>query len=148
MKPPVIHYSARQLLLSLVTEAAEPLASQTLVKMGELFGISANNVRVSLNRLVNDGLLQLSDTGVYVLKGSARSLAAAQERWRHLESEILPWHGGWHSLTAGHHWSGLRYLLRVLPGQGKIVRESLQNPFDAAQSLQKITDIPGCRVHM
>ncbi len=102
MKPPVIHYSARQLLLSLVTEAAEPLASQTLVKMGELFGISANNVRVSLNRLVNDGLLQLSDTGVYVLQGSARSLAAAQERWRHLESEILPWHGGWLVLYVAH----------------------------------------------
>ena len=68
MKPSAIHYSARKLLLSLVTEAAEPLASQTLVKMGELFGITANNVRVSLNRLVNEGLLQLSDPGVYVLR--------------------------------------------------------------------------------
>lgn len=102
MTSPVTQYSARKLLLSLVTEAAEPLSSQTLVRIGSLFGISANNVRVSLNRLVNEELLQLSDRGVYVLGPSAGSFAEAQERWRYLETEVVPWQGTWLALYVAH----------------------------------------------
>ncbi len=97
-----LKYSAKKLVLSLVKEAAEPMSSHTLVGIGDLFGIRANTIRVSINRLVNDDMLQLTDRGVYELGRSARSLAEAQERWRYLEEELKPWAGDWYALHVAH----------------------------------------------
>lgn len=95
-------YPARKLILNLVKEAAEPMAAQTLLRIADLFGIEANNIRVTLNRLVKDDLLKLTDRGVYELGAKARSLAEVQERWRLLENELVPWDGRWYVLHVAH----------------------------------------------
>lgn len=149
MVPPATQYSARQLLLSLVTEAAEPLTSQIMVRIGSLFGFSANNVRVSLNRLVHDDLLQLSDRGVYVLGPRARSIAEAQERWRYLEDELTDWSGTWLVLYVAHLGRRDRKQLRKRERAtrfwgfkewqpGLLVRP--ENLIQSAQSLQQSLD--------
>ncbi|HBS41389.1 MAG TPA: PaaX family transcriptional regulator [Oceanospirillales bacterium] len=102
MTEKVPSYPARKLILNLVKEAEEPMAAQTLLRIADLFGIEANNVRVTLNRLVKEDLLKLTDRGVYELGVKARSLAAAQERWRVLEEELVPWEGHWYVLHVAH----------------------------------------------
>ncbi len=97
-----LQYSARKLVLSLVKEAAEPMSSHILAGIGELFGIRANTIRVAITRLVSDDMLQLTDKGVYGLGKAARSLAQAQDRWRYLEEELIPWGGHWYALHVSH----------------------------------------------
>ncbi|TNC92114.1 MAG: PaaX family transcriptional regulator [Thalassolituus sp.] len=97
-----VTYPAKKLLLNLVKEAEGPMPSATLVRLAEIFGIEANNVRVSLNRLVSEELLVVSERGVYDLGPAARKLADLQDRWRLLEDELTVWDGRWLALYVAH----------------------------------------------
>ena len=95
-------YPAKKLVLNLVKEAEQPIPANVLVRLAQVFGIEANNVRVTLNRLVGQGLLELTDRGVYELGPEARGLARQQSHWRSLEDELIPWDGRWLAIYVAH----------------------------------------------
>lgn len=95
-------YPAKKLILNLVKEAEQPIPAHVLVKLAELFGIDANNVRVTLNRLVSQNFLELTDRGVYELGAQSKSLADKQGTWRQLEQALKPWDGSWLAIYVAH----------------------------------------------
>jgi len=97
-----VAYPAKKLILNLVKEAHQPIPAAVMLRMAGLFGVEANNVRVTLNRLVRQELLELSGRGIYVLGPRARRLADQQSAWRHLEDELKPWKGGWLAIYTSH----------------------------------------------
>ncbi|MDF1764539.1 MAG: PaaX family transcriptional regulator C-terminal domain-containing protein [Oleibacter sp.] len=88
-------HSAKKLILNLVKEADQPISAISLVRIGGLFELEPNNIRVTLNRLVSQGLLILSDQGGYVLGEEAQVLAHQQKQWQLLEQGLKPWKGDW-----------------------------------------------------
>ena len=51
---------------------------QSAVRTGALFGISQNNIRVTLNRLVASNLLNKAQRGCYTLGAESESLARSR----------------------------------------------------------------------
>jgi len=95
-------YPTKKLVLNLVKEAGEPVSAQMLIRMGELFGIDNNNVRVTLNRLSKTGFLSASERGMYELGMASEGLAAQQRAWRKLVSGLCDWNGGWLMIYVAH----------------------------------------------
>jgi len=95
-------YPVKKLVINLVKEAARPVSAGMLIRMGEIFGIEANNVRVTLNRLTKADLLAVSERGVYQLGSAALGLAEQQRSWRQLESSLRDWEGEWLAIYVAH----------------------------------------------
>ena len=105
-------YPAKKLILNLVKEAQQPISAQVMVRMAELFSVEANNVRVTLNRLARQDLLDLTERGVYVLGPAARHLAERQSAWRRTEDKVRPWEGQWITIYTAHLGRRDRKMLR------------------------------------
>ncbi len=72
--------TAKSLILDLASTASgEPLPAQALVQVASVFGISENNVRVVLARLLARGLLERNERGWYSLAGGASAVGARAE---------------------------------------------------------------------
>lgn len=93
--------NARQMLLNLLRVADEPLDTARAVRACALFGISANNTRVALNRLVAAGLAEPVARGAHQLGEKGRVLADEVGAWRHAEQALLPWSGDWVVVLTG-----------------------------------------------
>lgn len=88
--------SPRALLLRLLPVAeGGHLAVAEAVKGCALFGISENNARVALARLVAAGLVEAVERGVYRLGPGGRALGADVLAWREAEQRTRPWPGAW-----------------------------------------------------
>lgn len=85
----------KHLVLNLLSVAEEPLTSQQFVRVGELFDITANNIRVTLARLSADKLIETCGRGQYQLGEHSRELAQNLAGWRSLEKSLVPWSGDW-----------------------------------------------------
>lgn len=86
----------RQLILELLDADGELMGrSRRLLAAGEVFGLSANQMRVALTRLVADGLLYKAQRGQYALSGAGAALREEIQRWRHLEDQLCEWRGDW-----------------------------------------------------
>lgn len=105
-------YSAKKLILNLVKAADHPISAPTLVRIGALFELEANNIRVTLNRLVAQGLLVLSEQGSYAFGQEAQMLADQQKQWHELEQGLKPWCGGWLAIYVANLGRRDRKLLR------------------------------------
>ena len=68
---------------------------QSAVRTGALFGISQNNIRVTLNRLVASNLLNKAQRGCYTLGAEGVAFAQQVNHWREAESLLCPWQGDW-----------------------------------------------------
>lgn len=97
--------SPRALLLRLLTVAeGGRLPVTEAVKGCALFGISENNARVALARLVTAGLVEAVERGVYRLGPLGQALGADILAWRQAEQRTRPWSGAWvavHTSTTG-----------------------------------------------
>ena len=95
--------AARDLLLRLLLAADEgELGSAQAVKGCALFGISENNARVALARLVTAGLAEVVGRGAYRLGPAGRALGEDVTSWRDAERRLRAWQGGWVAvLTSG-----------------------------------------------
>lgn len=95
--------TARQMLLNLLLVADEGrMDAAQAVRACSLFGISANNARVALNRLVASGLADVVARGAYQLGDKGRVLGNEIGSWRSAELALHPWDGGWIvALTGG-----------------------------------------------
>lgn len=97
MKP-----NPRHLLLDLMLATDEDtLSAQHAIAAAKLFNISENSVRVTLARLVSDGLIDTSSRGSYSLSSSAHELADDVATWRTAEHRVRPWTGEYLAVHCG-----------------------------------------------
>ncbi len=88
--------SARQLLLRLLVAAETgELDAAEAIRACALFGISTNNARVALNRLMSAGLIENTGRGAWRLGAAGRALRRDVNAWREAEGRVRPWDGGW-----------------------------------------------------
>jgi phenylacetic acid degradation operon negative regulatory protein len=88
---------ARKLLLKLLGSRAKvKITASSAVRVGRLFDISENNIRVTINRLHSAGVLSLVDRGYYQLGNEGVEFAREINSWRNAETSLLPsWNGDW-----------------------------------------------------
>ena len=86
-------------LLSAAT--SHEMSSAALVIAGDLLGISENNIRVTLARLVAAGTLELGGRGSYRLGKAAHAMTRQVTSWRDLEKQVRRWDGGWACVQLG-----------------------------------------------
>jgi len=70
---------------------ATPLPNQILLEVGGVFGFSNNAMRVAINRLMNRGILEKSETSHYRLSPSSDPISEFVGNWRSAEDRIKPW---------------------------------------------------------
>jgi phenylacetic acid degradation operon negative regulatory protein len=86
----------RRLLLKLLgSRSGIKMDAASAVRVGALFGITENNMRVTLTRLQAAKLLNLIDRGFYTLGQQGQTLAKEVGAWRSVEQQVGPWQGEW-----------------------------------------------------
>ncbi len=87
---------AKSLVLELlVAKNGVPLQVKEAIVACELFGISENNVRVTLARLTTEALLEGAGRGSYQLGPQAKDISAQLFGWRSVEQHLRPWDGSY-----------------------------------------------------
>lgn len=87
---------ANSLILDLLSAVdGQPIPVRALVRAAEQFGISANNLRVALARLVADGKVERNERGSYGLSAAAEPVHRRVTAWSRLEERVVAWRGGW-----------------------------------------------------
>ena len=86
-------------LLSTLGRRAAPV--RALVSAAEVFGIAGNNVRVTLGRLLAEGLVERDERGLYGLGPGASAVSEQIRSWRRLEEGLRRWDGGWIGVHTG-----------------------------------------------
>lgn len=93
---PMREPTAKSLILDLAGAAGgEALPVQTLVQVALVFGISENNVRVVLARLLAGGLLERNERGRYSLARGAAAVQRHVSSWTDVDSRMIGWRGRW-----------------------------------------------------
>ena len=88
--------SPRDLLLKLLSSRnGIKMNASSAVRVGALFGISENNVRVTLTRLLSSNLLQLVERGFYQLGPEGKTVAAQIHALPTVEHTLSDWNEGW-----------------------------------------------------
>jgi len=99
MKP-----KAQGLVLQLLSVAdGKPIPVKALVDVAGVFEITANNLRVTLARLLVAGLIARDERGQYRLAAAGRAVQGHVAEWVRLEDRMVVWNGGW----IGAHTAGL-----------------------------------------
>ena len=94
--------AAKRVVLDLLSAApAHEMSAAALVTAGDLLGISENNVRVTLARLLAAGTLELTGRGSYRLGKRAQAITRQVTSWRDLEKQVRRWDGGWACVHTG-----------------------------------------------
>ena len=87
---------ARKLLLKLLGSRDNiKMNASAAVRVGALFGISENNIRVTLTRLQSAQLITLIDRGDYKLADKGIKFAKEIHQWREDENGLVPWQNDW-----------------------------------------------------
>lgn len=86
-------------LLSTVRSGSMPV--RALVAAGSLFGLEENHVRVSLARLLADGLIERDQRGAYRPGPASRGVLSLVAGWRHAEERMTRWNGEWAAVLTG-----------------------------------------------
>ncbi|MDO6566411.1 PaaX family transcriptional regulator [Alteromonas sp. 1_MG-2023] len=87
---------ARHLLMKLLgSRPGIKMDAASAVRVGALFGISENNIRVTLTRLQSANLLKLVERGYYQLGKEGEQFAAEISSWHTAESRLCEWRGDW-----------------------------------------------------
>ena len=95
--------TARSLVLwFLSTSAPDPQRLPALIARAAVFDVEPAAVRVSLGRLVREGLIAQPERGLYALGAAAAPLHAKARSWLQVEDSVRPWAGGW-LLVLTHH---------------------------------------------
>jgi len=88
--------TAKRIILELLSASDDhESAAASVVSAGKLLGITENNVRVALTRLVADGTLELTARGHYKLGAATQALTRQVTSWRELEKQVRRWDGSW-----------------------------------------------------
>lgn len=71
------------------------IPAQVLVAAGEVFGLSEQNVRMALARLVEHAAAIRTGRGRYRLSDSGEAMRRETRRWKHVAELTQPWSGAW-----------------------------------------------------
>ena len=95
--------SAKSLILDLASTAeGNTLPVSGLIRIAEVFGISDNNVRVALARLLAKGLLLRNERGQYGLAPGSQAVQRHVSAWADVRKRMMKWNGEWIAVhTAG-----------------------------------------------
>jgi phenylacetic acid degradation operon negative regulatory protein len=94
--------TAKSLILDLLSTLGRKSAPvRALVEAAGLFGIEGNNVRVTLARLLADGLVDRDERGLYRPGPGASAVNDQIRSWRRLEERLRRWDGGWVGVHTG-----------------------------------------------
>jgi phenylacetic acid degradation operon negative regulatory protein len=94
----------KSLVLDLLSSLrGRPMPVRALVAAGEVFGISAESIRVALVRLCGHGTIARNERGQYRLAPAAEPVQRHVAAWTRTEERVVPWRGGW----IGVHTAGL-----------------------------------------
>lgn len=95
---------AQGLVLQLLSVAdGRSIPVKALVDVAGIFEITANNLRVTLARLLAAGLVARDERGQYRLAAAGRAVQGHVAEWVRLEDRMVVWSGGW----IGAHTAGL-----------------------------------------
>jgi phenylacetic acid degradation operon negative regulatory protein len=72
-----------------------------LVEAAALFGLTENNLRVTVARLLASGHVARDERGAYRLGGATRSIGAHVRGWRDRDRRTRKWSGAWLAVHAG-----------------------------------------------
>jgi len=87
---------ARHLLMKLLgSRPGIKMDAASAVRVGALFGISENNIRVTLTRLQSAKLLKVVERGYYQLGKEGEQFAGEISSWHTAESRLCEWRGDW-----------------------------------------------------
>jgi phenylacetic acid degradation operon negative regulatory protein len=87
--------TAKNLILDLLTAASGPVPVRVPMRVATLFGITENNVRVTLARLLARGLVERDERGQYRISERAAAVRDHVASWANVEDRMVPWDGGW-----------------------------------------------------
>lgn len=130
----------RSLLLNLIGSRGNvKMNAANAVRVGALFGISENNVRVTLTRLVSSHLLKIVERGDYQLGEKGQQLAKQVNAWREAESSLCDWQGDWVVATTNGLGKTNRSALRIrqralhMMGMQQLIHDLYVRPSNFAQ---------------
>jgi phenylacetic acid degradation operon negative regulatory protein len=88
--------STRGIVLELLSATrGRELGVKALARAASLFGVSDNNLRVTLARLKQDGLVEGVERGRYRLGPEAWAVAERVRAWRDADKSVKQWRGAW-----------------------------------------------------
>ena len=95
---------AQALIIDLLSAVGgQPISVRALVRAAEVFGISENNLRVALARLLASGKVERNERGSYGISPEARPVQSHVAGWAEIERRMVRWEGGF----IGVHTAGL-----------------------------------------
>lgn len=98
----LVKASAKRIVLELLSAAPDQrMSSSALVASGDVLGVSENNIRVTLARLVAAGTLEPAGRGAYRLGKAAQAMTRHVTSWRELEKQVRRWDGAWACVHTG-----------------------------------------------
>ncbi|MEM1154593.1 MAG: PaaX family transcriptional regulator C-terminal domain-containing protein [Pseudomonadota bacterium] len=88
--------TAKTLLLDLLQASAPGTwPVRALVEVADVFGISANALRVNLARLLSRGIVEQDERGSYRLAHNDNPLRDWLQAWQQGENKVRTWEGNW-----------------------------------------------------
>lgn len=88
--------TAKRLILGLLLgRQGQPLSAREMVSACALFGVTENNVRVTLARLSADGSIEQKERGTYQFGVATRDTAQELNAWHRADQRLREWSGGY-----------------------------------------------------
>jgi phenylacetic acid degradation operon negative regulatory protein len=93
---------AQTLVMDLLSAVGgRPISVRALVRAGEVFGITENNLRVALARLLASGKIERNERGLYGISAEALPVQSHVASWAELERRMVRWDGGFIGVHTG-----------------------------------------------
>lgn len=88
--------TARAVVLDFLSNRApREISAREVVAAGAVFGFSAQNLRMALMRLVEQGVAVNSGRGRYRLGAPGEAMRVEVRKWKRVGDLVRPWAGGW-----------------------------------------------------
>lgn len=91
----------KKLILNLLLATSGNVTSAELIRAGQLFNLTANNIRVTLTRLLSDNMIVQPQRGVYLIGPEAGQLVHDLANWRQRDALTVAWDGQWLAIMTG-----------------------------------------------
>jgi len=94
--------TARALVLDFLSNRApREISARAVLSAGAAFGFSAQNLRMALMRLADQGLAENSGRGRYRLGAPGETMRGEVRKWKRVADLIQPWPGTWVGVYGG-----------------------------------------------
>ncbi len=88
--------TARAIVLDFISNRApREISARAVLAAGAVFGFSAQNLRMALMRLVDQGVAVNATRGRYRLGAPGETMRVEVRKWKRVADLVRPWSGGW-----------------------------------------------------